>query len=83
LAYVVGVNRIGADAHGLDYSGDSLAIDPRGHLLLDMKDNSAVETQSLSYSDLFDYRDVFPAHFDADNFDMDLSLNLDGAHELI
>lgn len=80
LAYVVGVNRIGSDANGLNYSGDSLVVDPKGRLVLDMQDNAAVETRSLSHSDLLDYRDAFPAHFDADNFDMDLSLNLDGDH---
>ena len=73
LAYVVGVNRIGADAHGLDYSGDSLVVDPKGQLLLDMEDNAAVDTRSLSHSDLVDYREVFPAHCDADAFEMVLT----------
>ena len=80
LAYVVGVNRIGSDANGLNYSGDSMVVDPRGRLVVDMQDNAAVETRPLSYSDLLDYRDAFPAHFDADNFDIDWSLSLDRSH---
>jgi hypothetical protein len=44
-----------------------------------MEDNAAVETRSLSHSDLVDYREVFPAHCDADAFELDLNLNLNGS----
>jgi predicted amidohydrolase len=39
-ACVIGVNRIGADANGLDYSGDSLAIAGDGELLADMQNDA-------------------------------------------
>lgn len=33
--FVVGVNRTGSDGNGLDYTGDSLVIDPLGQIVLD------------------------------------------------
>jgi len=32
-AYVVGVNRVGADGNGLDYAGDTVVIDPLGEIV--------------------------------------------------
>ena len=72
LAAVVGVNRIGSDANGLDYVGDSLAIDARGRLLADLADRDAVETVTFSGADLCAYREAFPAHLDADAFSLTL-----------
>lgn len=68
LACVVGVNRIGSDANGLDYSGDSLAIDARGQMLADLADSASVETVRFSGDELLAYRERFPAHEDADAF---------------
>lgn len=68
LACVVGVNRIGSDAKGLDYSGDSLAISAEGELLLDMQNESALQQVNLSAQTLSDYREKFPCHLDADQF---------------
>ena len=31
-AYVVGVNRVGNDAQGLQYNGDSMVVDPMGEI---------------------------------------------------
>ncbi|MEE4277917.1 MAG: amidohydrolase [Halieaceae bacterium] len=70
LACVVGVNRIGSDANGLDYVGDSLAIDARGILLADLADRDAVETVTFSAAELESYRKAFPAHMDADEFEL-------------
>jgi predicted amidohydrolase len=72
LACVVGVNRIGSDANGLDYVGDSLAVDARGTLLADLADRDAVETVSFSGEALRAYRESFPAHMDADDFELSL-----------
>jgi predicted amidohydrolase len=33
-AYVVGVNRVGVDANGLDHAGDSMIVDPLGEVLV-------------------------------------------------
>ena len=68
LACVVGVNRIGRDANGLDYRGDSLAMDARGETLVDLGDRAALETVCFSAAALTDYRQAFPAHLDADAF---------------
>jgi len=36
-AYVVGVNRVGKDAGGLEYAGGSMVVDPSGECVLDCK----------------------------------------------
>ena len=66
--YVVGVNRIGQDGKGLDYSGDSLVVDPRGQLLADPREASGVAIARLDIAALNEFRDRFPAHLDADRF---------------
>jgi omega-amidase len=68
LACVVGVNRIGSDANGLDYSGDSLAVAADGELLVDMMEREAVETVCFDADKLGRYRAKFPFAADADDF---------------
>ncbi|MFK8047852.1 MAG: amidohydrolase [Halioglobus sp.] len=70
-ACVVGVNRIGSDANGLDYQGDSLAISATGEILEDLLDRSEVAQVKLSGSELAKYRENFPCHLDADNFTLE------------
>ena len=68
-SYVAGVNRIGKDGRDISYSGDSLVIDPRGQIISRTKPNiEAVETLSISLSELKDFREKFPVHLDADEF---------------
>ncbi len=69
-ACVIGVNRIGSDANGLSYNGDSLAVRADGELLLDMKDRSGIESALLSSQALKDYRESFPFHVDRDEFSL-------------
>lgn len=69
-ACVIGVNRIGSDANGLDYSGDSLAIDPRGQILADPRDQSGCVHATFDGNDLLAYREAFPCHRDADDFEL-------------
>ncbi|RLQ21993.1 amidohydrolase [Seongchinamella sediminis] len=71
LACVVGINRIGSDAKGLDYTGDSLAVAADGRLLADLEARADVRTVSLSAGELRQYRERFPAHMDADRFSLD------------
>ena len=66
--YVVGVNRIGRDGKGLDYSGDSLVVDPRGQLLVDARNAAGTVTTTIDLAALNEFRDRFPAHLDADRF---------------
>ncbi len=68
LAAVVGVNRIGSDANGLEYRGDSMAIDARGEVLTDLGDRDGIATVSFSGAELLRYRESFPTHLDADAF---------------
>jgi predicted amidohydrolase len=70
-ACVLGVNRIGEDAKGLTYSGDSLAITAQGELLLDMQNDSGAARVTLDSNALLQYRENFPCHRDADRFHMD------------
>ena len=71
LACVIGVNRIGSDARGLDYSGDSLAIGADGVLLKDMLNENGAARIILSGAELQSYREGFPSQLDADSFQLD------------
>ncbi len=68
LACVVGVNRIGEDARGLDYSGDSMALNAEGQVLADLENKNGTVSVVLSGADLVAYRERFPCHLDADDF---------------
>ena len=70
-AYVLGVNRIGIDGKGLKYSGDSMAIDYLGNVLIDGEVNQSwVQTVTLCMQPLTEQRDKFPVWQDADHFTM-------------
>ena len=71
LACVVGVNRIGADARGLSYSGDSLAIAADGNILLDAMDANGAASVVLDSAALHTYRETFPCQLDADRFQLE------------
>lgn len=67
--YVVAVNRIGNDGNGINYSGDSVIINPLGEIISHVNPNlEAIETITLSMDELSSYRKSFPALLDADNF---------------
>ncbi len=70
LAYVVGVNRVGTDANALAYAGDSLLVDFKGDLVLDLKSKDQILTSELSLEALAEFRAKFPAHLDADSFSL-------------
>ncbi len=70
LACVAGVNRIGSDARGLDYSGDSLAIAADGTLLHDMANENGAARVVLCGAALQSYREGFPCQLDADSFQL-------------
>jgi predicted amidohydrolase len=71
LACVVGVNRIGADAKGLEYSGDSLAIAADGKILLDALHKNSASQVVLDGAALQSYRESFPCQLDADHFQLE------------
>ncbi|MDX9785950.1 MAG: amidohydrolase [Desulfobacterales bacterium] len=64
--FVVGVNRVGKDGHGVNFSGDSVVIDPVGIELVLLRYEPCVHTVNLSGQQLLDYRKNFPAWMDAD-----------------
>jgi predicted amidohydrolase len=68
LCYVVGVNRVGTDGAGIDYAGDSVALDPLGQPLAELGAAAAVTQVALSAEALTNHRRRFPAHLDADAF---------------
>ena len=72
LSYVVAVNRVGRDGNQIYYSGDSCVIDFRGQVLLEMGDAESIAQIDLDLPALYEYRRNFPAHLDADEFDLHL-----------
>lgn len=70
LSYVAGVNRIGVDEKHQDYAGDSSIYGPDGVELLQAKTASGCFVAQLSFQRLQEYRAAFPAHMDADNFEL-------------
>jgi len=70
LAYVVGVNRVGRDGNGAQYAGGSVAVDFLGQPLSDEHDGDDVETVVLDRASLDAFRESFPAHLDADAFEL-------------
>ena len=67
-ALVAGVNRVGSDAQGIHYSGDSLAVAANGEQLLDLEDKRALRQVVLEGDTLSAYREKFPFLADADLF---------------
>ena len=68
LAYVVGVNRTGADGNGYIHNGQSAVIDPKGKLLLEPGDSAGCFRTVLDYAAMTSYRKKFGALQDRDRF---------------
>lgn len=69
--YVIGVNRIGNDGNIIAHSGDSMVINPRGEIISKTKAHEeSIETVTLDYNYLAEFRKVFPVGLDADDFDL-------------
>ena len=71
-AYVIGVNRVGADGHGVAYPGRSAVIDFLGRPLAEGGAEPAVLEAQLDAAALHAFRERFPAHLDADRFTLEL-----------
>ncbi len=70
-AYVLGVNRVGTDGPGIDYSGDSALIDPKGQYIA--KAGSGTESvieATLSGDELHRFREKFNVGLDWDRFEI-------------
>lgn len=67
-SYVIGVNRIGNDGHGIYHSGDSAVIDPLGEVIFTQADTPFSRTFHLSKERLAYIRSKMPFLDDADRF---------------
>lgn len=70
LCYVVGVNRIGKDENGIEYAGDSTVLDFLGQEILHQAYEPLTATVCLDYEQQQEFRKKFPAHQDADDFEI-------------
>lgn len=69
--YVAGVNRVGMDAKGIHYSGDSVMIDPRGQVVAELPPSQEGTLSSTwDGSALQEFRRKFPVALDADDFEV-------------
>lgn len=66
--YVVGANRVGKDGNNINYSGDSMIIDPLGEILYHKKEEEDIFTMTLTKDHLQTVREKFPFWKDADSF---------------
>ena len=71
-SYCIGVNRVGNDGMGLNYTGNSAIIDFKGNPTFYQQNTEVIHSQSLNYQDLIYFRTKFPAYLDADNFTIEL-----------
>ena len=70
-SYVIGVNRVGTDGNAISYTGDSMAIDPKGFVIGDFQQSQeSLKTVSLSWDELTRFRSEFPVWKDKDDFEM-------------
>ncbi|OFX19384.1 MAG: hypothetical protein A2041_04405 [Bacteroidetes bacterium GWA2_31_9b] len=68
-AYVIGVNRIGSDGQGNEFSGDSMIIDPYGQIITQAEPfKEQFLNAELSLDELNNFRTKFPVNFDVDEF---------------
>lgn len=72
LSYAIGVNRVGQDGNGLDYAGDSVALDFLGEPLVECGAAPEVVTSLFEAEALARHRERFPAQLDADDFEIKL-----------
>lgn len=75
-SYIIGVNRVGQDGNVLDYTGDSMVIDPMGDIVLRAEPSQeAVFTTILSAQSIQNARESFPVLKDADRFELTSSVS--------
>lgn len=67
-SYVIGVNRWGNDGNNAEHPGCSAAIDFKGEKLNRNESGEFIETVSLSFEALQQFRNHFAFHRDADTF---------------
>ena len=68
MCYVVGVNRVGTDGKGFQYTGDSSVFGPLGEVIWQHTGTAAVQTITLEKAVLEETREQLPFLNDADKF---------------
>lgn len=69
--YVVACNRAGKDGNGVIYTGDSQIIDPEGKIIaLANPNENQIISLNINIQGVLDFRSSFPAHLDADDFNI-------------
>ncbi len=67
--YLCGVNRVGMDGLGIQYSGHSVLLDYNANQIIDFADNErSIQTAELDIEPLQQYRKKFAVWKDADDF---------------
>ena len=70
-SYVVGVNRIGDDGNKVSHSGNSLVLNARGEKMNHLQPHEdVIETTTLTYQSLLEFRGLFPVLLDGDDFEV-------------
>ena len=70
VACTLGVNRVGQDGLGHDYTGDSALLDARGNYLVEADGQAGIFTHTLIRAELEDFRAKFTALNDGDAFEL-------------
>lgn len=73
LSYAIGVNRIGTDGTNKEYNGQSMAVNFKGELMSSAEDKDTIIVVELNKEELNGFREKFPAHLDADKFNIIVS----------
>jgi omega-amidase len=67
--YTAGVNRVGTDGQGIEYSGHSRVSDPKGQIISSLlPGEEGIETLELNGNELKRFREQFPVGLDAGPF---------------
>ncbi|MBL0328157.1 MAG: amidohydrolase [Bacteroidetes bacterium] len=70
-SYTIGVNRVGNDGNAIYHSGDSVALNFKGEAISKIEPGKEIiETITLSYQELVEFRKAFPVMLDADDFEI-------------
>lgn len=71
-AFVIGVNRTGADGNGVEYPGCSQVYDPLGELVCDLGSEESCRLVTLNLARVRETRSTYPFQDDADPFELRL-----------
>jgi len=70
-SYTIGVNRVGEDGNAIYHSGDSVALNFKGEAISKIESGKEIiETITLNYQELAEFRKTFPVMLDADDFEI-------------